>query len=66
MELYDIELENVVVGSLISDVKAYDEVVLIGKSGDEMLTADDMAQMLGTIGYEVVCDVGKRVQRIYL
>ena len=50
----------------IPGVKAYDEVVLIGKSGDEMLTADDMAQMLGTIGYEVVCDVGKRVQRIYL
>ena len=50
----------------IPDVRAYDEVVLIGKSGDEMLTADDMAQMLGTIGYEVVCDVGKRVQRVYL
>lgn len=50
----------------IPDVKPYDEVVLIGKSGDEMLTADDMAQMLGTIGYEVVCDVGKRVQRVYL
>lgn len=50
----------------VQDVKAYDEVVLIGKSGDEMLTADDMAQLLGTIGYEVVCDVGKRVQRVYL
>lgn len=50
----------------IPNVKAYDEVVLIGKSGDEKLTADDMAQMLGTIGYEVVCDVGKRVQRVYL
>lgn len=49
----------------IPGVKAYDEVVLIGKSGDETLTADDMAQMLGTIGYEVVCDVGKRVQRVY-
>lgn len=50
----------------VPDVKAYDEVVLIGKSRDEILTADDMAQMLGTIGYEVVCDVGKRVQRVYL
>ena len=50
----------------IPGVKAYDEVVLIGKSGDEILTADDMAQMVGTIGYEVVCDVGKRVQRVYL
>ena len=50
----------------IPDAKAYEEVVLIGKSGDEILTADDMAQMLGTIGYEVVCDVGKRVQRVCL
>lgn len=50
----------------IPDVKPYDEVVLIGKSGDEILTADDMAQMLGTIGYEVVCDVGKRVQRVFM
>lgn len=50
----------------IPDAKAYDEVVLLGKSGNEMLTADDMAQMIGTIGYEVVCGVGKRVQRIYL
>ncbi len=50
----------------IPDAKANDEVVLIGKSGDETLTADDMAQMLGSIGYEVICDVGKRVQRVYL
>lgn len=50
----------------IPEVRAYDEVVLIGRSGEELLTADDMAQMLGTIGYEVVCDVGKRVQRVYL
>lgn len=46
--------------------KVYDEVVLIGKSGDQIFTADDMAQMLGTISYEVVCDVGKRVPRVYI
>ena len=50
----------------ISEIKLYDEVVLIGKSGDEILTADDMAKMSGTIGYEIVCNIGKRVQRRYL
>ena len=47
------------------DCSLYDEVVLLGRSGDEVLTADDMAQMTGTIGYEVLCDIGKRVQRVY-
>lgn len=46
--------------------KPYDEVVLIGKSGYEIFTADDMAQIIGTIGYEVVCDITKRVERVYL
>lgn len=50
----------------IPSVKVYDKVILIGKSVEEMLAADDMAQMLGTIGYKEVCDVGKRVQRVYL
>lgn len=43
------------------EVNFEDEVVLLG--GD--YTADDMAQDIGTIGYEVVCDIGKRVPRVY-
>ncbi len=43
-----------------------DEVTLIGKSGKETLTADDMAHMIGTIGYEIVCGISKRVPRKYL
>ncbi len=50
----------------IPEAKMYDEVVLIGKSGDEVFTADDMAQMLGTIGYEIVCGISKRVPRLYI
>lgn len=42
------------------------EVVLIGKSGDEIITADDLALLYGTIGYEVVCGINKRVDRIYI
>ena len=42
-----------------------DEVTLIGRSGDEIITADDLAEIYGTIGYEIVCGISKRVPRIY-
>lgn len=50
----------------IPEAREYEEVVLIGKNGNEIISADDMAQMIGTIGYEIVCDVGKRVPRVYI
>jgi alanine racemase len=43
-----------------------DEVVLLGTQGDETITADDWARMLGTISYEVVCGVGPRMPRVLL
>lgn len=50
----------------IPDVKFESEVVLIGESGDEVITADDLANMIGTIGYEIVCGISKRVDRVYI
>lgn len=44
-----------------TDVKCGDEVTLIG----EHYTAGDMAQDIGTIGYEILCGISKRVPRIY-
>ena len=49
----------------IPNVKMGDVVVLIGKSGNLQYTADDMAKDLGTIGYEIICNITKRVQRFY-
>lgn len=49
----------------IPEVKMGLEVVFIGKCGEISYTADDMAQELGTIGYEVICNITKRVQRFY-
>ena len=40
-----------------------DDVVLIGAQGDERITAEEWAERLGTIGYEVVCGVSKRIER---
>lgn len=48
-----------------TDVKVGDEVVLIGKSGKEEITAYEWAEKLGTITYEVTCQINKRVKRYY-
>jgi alanine racemase len=43
-----------------------DEAVLLGRQGDEVITADDIAAQLGTINYEVLTGISQRVPRIYL
>ncbi len=50
----------------ISDVKKGDDVILIGKSYENEITADDMANKTGTISYEILCDIAKRVERVYI
>ncbi len=47
-----------------SSVAPGDEVVLLGRQGDEEITADEWAGMLGTISYEILCGIGPRVPRI--
>jgi alanine racemase len=42
-----------------------DEVVLIGRQGDEEVTAEEWAERLGTIGYEVTCGLGPRLPRVH-
>lgn len=49
----------------IDSVNMGTEVVLIGECGKEHISADDIADMIETIGYEIVCDMGKRVPRLY-
>ncbi|MGH3667779.1 MAG: alanine racemase C-terminal domain-containing protein [Acidimicrobiia bacterium] len=38
----------------------------MGRQGDSAITADDWARALGTISYEVVCEIGPRVPRRYI
>ena len=47
----------------IPNVQLGDEVVLLNR---DTYTADDMAEELGTIGYEIVCDISARVTRVYM
>lgn len=46
------------------DVHEGDTVTLIGSEGGETITADDIAGLTGTIGYEIVCSVSERVPRV--
>lgn len=51
----------------IPNVKVGDEVIFIG--GDKYgntITADDISDAIGTISYEVLCNISKRVPRIYI
>ncbi len=48
------------------NTKIGDEVVLIGKSGSETISADEIAQLGNTINYEIVCGISRRVPRYYI
>ena len=48
----------------IPNVAPGDPVALLG-SKEEGLCADDLAEIVGTISYEIVCGIGKRVPRVY-
>lgn len=50
----------------ISDCAVGDEVVLLGKQGDEYISANEIADKAKTISYEVLCALGKRAPRIFL
>jgi alanine racemase len=41
-----------------------DEVVIIGRQGTEVVTVDELADKLGTINYEIVTSIARRVPRI--
>jgi alanine racemase len=46
-----------------TSVQPGDEVVLLGRQGDQEITAEDWADMLDTINYEILCGVGARMPR---
>ncbi|MDD4953945.1 MAG: alanine racemase [Candidatus Omnitrophica bacterium] len=47
-------------------VKAGDEAVLIGSSGKEKITVEELATLSATIPYEIVCGLGSRIPRLYI
>ena len=59
MDQFMIDVSNV------GKVHIGDEVVLLGNQGEITFNADDMAELIETIGYEIVCDISKRVPRFF-
>lgn len=47
------------------NINVGDEVTLIGDDNDSKISVDDIADLMGTISYEVLCSIGKRAIRIY-
>jgi alanine racemase len=41
------------------------EAVLIGRRGEQRITAEELAHRMGTINYEVTCGLTARVPRVY-
>ena len=50
----------------IDSIKIGDEVIIFGSDGNNTITVESVALLLGTINYEVVCSVGKRIPRAYI
>ncbi len=49
----------------LAPVHIGDSVTLIGQQGEETIWADEVADWIGTIPYEILCGIGSRVPRIY-
>ena len=49
----------------IAGVKEGDEVTLIGTDGNESITVEELGDLSGRFNYEFVCNLGKRIPRIY-
>lgn len=63
---------NVTMDYIMVDAGAYptvsisDEVVALGTQGSETITADDIAVIGNTIGYEILCNLGTSIKRFYV
>ncbi len=50
----------------IPEASAGDQVTLIGKDGDEMISIEELGDLSGRFSYEFACGISKRVPRVYI
>jgi alanine racemase len=50
----------------IEGVSFGDNVTLIGKDGNETITVEDLSTLSGRFNYEFICDLGKRIPRVFV
>jgi alanine racemase len=61
-----VTMDQILVDCGDEQVESGDEVVLIGRQGDQSILASELSELMGTIPYEVVCGVSERVPREYV
>ncbi len=61
-----VTMDQVVVDVGVGDVTLGDEVVLLGRQAGELVPAEEWAERLDTINYEIVCRFGARMPRRYV
>lgn len=49
----------------IENIKVGDKAIILGRSGDEEITADDFGRMANSFAYEVICTFMPRIKRVY-
>lgn len=49
----------------INNIKINDEVVLIGESGDKIITLEELSRLSNKFNYEFICGLSKRIPRLY-
>ena len=52
--------------SAVPEVKLGDEIVIMGRQGDQEISADDLAGINGTINYEITCCFDLRIPKVYV
>lgn len=50
----------------IDGIEEGNSVTIFGNSGEQCISIDELAELAETINYEIACDIGKRVARVYL
>ena len=49
----------------LGEVKTGDDVILVGTDGTERISVEELADQSGSFNYEFICDIGKRIPRVY-
>jgi alanine racemase len=61
-----VTMDQIVINVGDTDIGIGDEVVLLGTQGDQEVTADEWAEELNTISYEIICSISPRIPRRYV
>jgi alanine racemase len=60
-----VSMDSMVVDVTAVEANPGDEVVLLGSQGENLLAAQDVAGVIGTVPHEILCRIGARIERTY-